>query len=90
MGSQIVSDRGNVTKAAAAVSTAASGLGGGSPATAGSSTGQGYDAMVELAARIHPLMGRVSAALAAEATACAEMARTFEEADREVADAWEG
>lgn len=85
MGSEIVSNGESIRQAATSLSQAASGLEGGAAPQAGSSNGAGYDAMVRLAGTIHPLVGRVAAALASEASAVAEMASTFEQTDSNVA-----
>lgn len=85
MGSQIQSDRAQVESAAYDVFDAAGEFEEGSPVAAGSSTGAGYDRLIELAGRIHPLMARVSSSLRAEADAVSDMAATLEATDQNVA-----
>lgn len=86
MGTEIVSNQGEIAGAASAVDTARSGFSGATSPDKGGSNGQGFDAMVALSSRIHPLIERVSSSLGTEATAVKDMARTFDETDRKLAE----
>jgi len=90
MGGQIQSDRAQVESAAYDVYDAAGEFEEGTAAKAGSSTGAGYNRLIELAGRIHPLMARVSSSLRAEADAVSDIATTLDQTDQNAASQIDG
>lgn len=87
MAGEIKSNREAIESAAYDVYEAAYGFTQDGSAPEGSSSGEGFDALIELSQRLHPLMASVARLTQAESDAATDMARTLEAADQAASQA---